>query len=136
MKKILADCECVAENLALHKAALQISTYISPARVAVDGLTVGGGVSCTGNDLGQPWWAVDLLQEYHLSHVVVTAPDFGTEYRKYHQSCFFEKISHILNINQAVGNSRLRSSYTGYESVPIQSAQCWFPGLVISNAKI
>jgi len=24
----------------------------------------------------------------------------------------------------------------GNESVPIQSAQCWFPGLAISNAKI
>ena len=95
-EKILADCERVAENLALDKAARQISTYVSPARIAVDGLTVGGGASCTRNDLGQPWWAVDLLQEYHLSHVVVTAPDFGNEYRKYRQSCFFEKINYYI----------------------------------------
>ena len=26
--------------------------------------------------------------------------------------------------------------HTGDESVPIQLAQCWFPGLAISNAKI
>ena len=81
--------ECVAENLALDKDARQISTYISRASVAVDG--VGLGASCTEDNHGQPWWAVDLQQEYHLSHVVVTAPDAGDEYRKYHQSCFFQK---------------------------------------------
>jgi len=31
---------------------------------------------------------------------------------------------------------RLQKSAIGNESVPIQLAQCWFPGLAISNAKI
>jgi len=31
---------------------------------------------------------------------------------------------------------RTFQSATGNESVPIELAQCWFPGLAISNAKI
>jgi len=50
----------------------------------------------------------------------------------------------IVNTDQAI-NAGLKCLYrreskgkrpTGNESVPIQLAQCWFPGLAISNDKI
>ena len=36
----------------------------------------------------------------------------------------------------ATGSGRNGQGYMGNESVPIQLAQCWFPGLAISNTKI
>ena len=38
--------------------------------------------------------------------------------------------------NDTVPISVRRGGGIGNESVPIQSAQCWFPGLAISSAKI
>ena len=42
----------------------------------------------------------------------------------------------FVNITQLASLVAVAVGYTGNESVPIQLAQCRFPGLAISNAKI
>jgi len=59
----------VAENVALGKTAVHISTYRSPASAAVDGNF--DSASSTKNDVENSWWAVDLGQDYHISYVTI-----------------------------------------------------------------
>jgi len=62
-------------NLALGKTAVQIATTMS-ATNAVDSDTTT--MSCTDELRGQPWWAVDLGQEYSIDKVVITMPHDNT----------------------------------------------------------
>ena len=69
----------VSDNIALHKPAMQSSTYVYPVSVvaanAVDGSTDGlidnGHCSHTGRD-NEPWWAVDLGARYYVFKIVIT----------------------------------------------------------------
>jgi len=63
-------------NLALNKAASQISTDIGPASYAVDGDVTTA--SCTLDNAGNPWWSVDLGQSYYIDRVAITFPNFGS----------------------------------------------------------
>ena len=77
----------VADNLALHKTATQISTYISPAGAAVDG--VFNTAACTDDDMEYPWWAVDLGHDYDISSVTITLPETNGPFHKHGSShCF------------------------------------------------
>ena len=58
-------------NLAVGKSAFQISTYRSPGGAAID--QDNTSVSCTRDNAEHPWWAVDLDQEYSISHVTITS---------------------------------------------------------------
>jgi len=71
--------ECVAENLSLGKPARQISTY-TDARNAVDGDVTTN--ACSYADDPNPWWAVDLGQDYDIGDVKITSPE--TEYYEYY----------------------------------------------------
>ena len=73
---------CVTGNLALHKPAFQISTYlVSLAGLAVDDLP--GSEACTYDHGDYPWWAVDLKGEYDIGRVVVTS-GYGNCYSLVH----------------------------------------------------
>ena len=77
----------LAVNLALDKATFQRHTYISLASHAVDG--DNNTASCAREyRQGQPWWAVDLGQEYDISSVIIIAPDVNGDKRNYRRSCF------------------------------------------------
>ena len=79
----------VTENLALNRPARHSAykSYKSRAAAAVDGDYLS--VSCTGDDVTHPWWAVDLGQQYRISHVTITTT--SERYRKYRRPCFVEK---------------------------------------------
>jgi len=76
----------LVENVALGKTAIQLSTYISPASSAIDGDNTTA--SCTNDDSGRPWWAVDLGQEYNISSVIIIMPDVSGDKRNYRRFCF------------------------------------------------
>jgi len=69
-------------NLAALQSAVQSSTHTSSAGVAVDNDPTTA--SCTDDDQGQPWWAVDLAAAYTIHRVVVVMPDFNGDYCKYY----------------------------------------------------
>ena len=64
-------------NLAAQQNAVQSSTYISPAGAAVDNDRTTA--SCTDDDQGQPWWAVDLGAPYIVMKVVILMPDVNVK---------------------------------------------------------
>ena len=71
-------------NLAALQSAVQSSTYISPAGAAVDNNPTTA--SCTDDDQGQPWWAVDLGAAYTIHQVVVVMPDVNGNNRNYYST--------------------------------------------------
>ena len=77
----------VVDNVALGKSAVQLSTYLSPARAAVDGDVTTS--SCTKDTAAQPWWAVDLGQVYDVGSLIITFPNFNGDLCNYRRRCFF-----------------------------------------------
>ena len=71
----------LAGNLALDKTAVQHFTYLSRAHNAVDGDK--NTASCTSYFRHEPWWAVDLGEEYNISSVIIITPDVNGDYRNY-----------------------------------------------------
>ena len=69
-------------NLATLQSAVQSSTYISSAGAAVDNNPTTA--SCTDDDQGQPWWALDLAAAYTIHRVVVVMPDFNGDNCNYY----------------------------------------------------
>lgn len=66
-------------NLALGKTARQITTQdASPASAAVDGNDTTA--SCTQDNEGHPWWAVDLGERYIINHVIITSKTRLTDF--------------------------------------------------------
>ncbi|XP_057192277.1 uncharacterized protein LOC130555685 isoform X2 [Triplophysa rosa] len=65
------------ENLALKGTATQSSThYTWAAQNAIDGLRYGAGSAaycCITGYESNPWWRLDLLQNYEISTVIITA---------------------------------------------------------------
>ncbi|KAA0722793.1 Fucolectin-5 Precursor [Triplophysa tibetana] len=69
--------DCLIENLALKGTATQSSTYNTfEAQNAIDGLRHGAGQAAycciTGNQYN-PWWRLDLQNNYEISTVIITA---------------------------------------------------------------
>jgi len=73
-----------ADNLALGKTARQISTFLSPARAAVDDDFTTA--ACTDDDKAYPWWSVDLGQVYHINSITITSTD-NPAYGMHRPSC-------------------------------------------------
>jgi len=78
-------------NLAALQSAVQSSTYISPAGAAVDNDPTTA--SCTDDDQGQPWWAVDLGAAYTIHQVVVVMPDVNGNNRNYYSTSVLLSLS-------------------------------------------
>jgi len=66
-------------NLAVLQSAVQSSKYISPAGAAVDNDPTTA--SCTDDNQGQPWWALDLAVPYTIDRVFVVMPDINGDNR-------------------------------------------------------
>jgi len=61
-------------NLALEKAAIQLSTYfIALARLAVDGLPNSQSCTAEHDPDAHPWWSVDLKQAHKIAQVTITS---------------------------------------------------------------
>jgi len=71
------------------------------------------------------------VSEWKASHVLAWL-ELDMHMTAYRQACF----DNIKSGKVTVGRLASTLSLVGNESVPIQLAQCWFPGLAISNAKI
>jgi len=72
----------VADCLSLFKDAYQMTTrFGSPASRAVDADM--STTSCTDNTRLNPWWYVDLGDEYVISQFSVTLPNVNGTDRKY-----------------------------------------------------
>jgi len=68
----------VAVDVALGKEAEAISEVSGqPASAAVDGEVATE--SCTEDDAEEPWWAVDLGQQYDIVSVKITVPDSASD---------------------------------------------------------
>ena len=73
------------DNLAFNGAALEITNELA-ASLAVDGDVTT--YSCTLDTDPQPWWAVDLGQQYTIFSVTVTLPSVDGNQRNHHSLCF------------------------------------------------
>ena len=71
-----------AACLSSNKATTQMSTDLD------GGLAVDDDVdthSCTTNTRSEPWWFVDLEEEYTVTEVHVTLPNVGGDKCNYHR---------------------------------------------------
>ena len=84
--------ERLADNVAVGATAVQSSTGIGGPGLAVDGDV--NTTSCTEDDVGQPWWAVDLGQVYDVGGVTITFPN-NVNRRNYRRFCSF--VNSIIN---------------------------------------
>ena len=61
-------------NLALEKAAVQLSTYfVALAGLAVDGLPNSQSCTAEHDPDAHPWWSVDLKQAHKIAQVTITS---------------------------------------------------------------
>jgi len=64
----------IVGNLALEKAAVQLSTYfVHGARLAVDGLPNSQSCTAEHDPDAHPWWSVDLKQAHKIAQVTITS---------------------------------------------------------------
>jgi len=91
--RLCLPCDCARTvnageangNLALNGAALEITEELA-ASLAVDGDV--NTHSCTQDTDPQPWWAVDLGQQYSIDSVTITLPSVSGNQRNCHSLCF------------------------------------------------
>ena len=64
----------IVGNLALEKAAVQLSTYfVDVAGLAVDGLPNSQSCTAEHDPDAHPWWSVDLKQAHKIAQVTITS---------------------------------------------------------------
>jgi len=83
-----------------------------------------------------PWNQLDHMQVCTSHHASTPPLSFYTPDALLAARLSASKHRQIIKINILFHVGRAQLSITGKESVPIQLAQCRFPGLAISNAKI
>ena len=87
--------------LSYKQSAIQMSEsdFVGhTADLAVDGRTTT--YSCTNNDRGNAWWAVDLGQAYEIGYLEITFPNVGGDHCNYRSSCLLHLFIISLGLNQ------------------------------------